>query len=171
MEFEWLNDSLNKRDEITPPRCPRLPTSTKVTRICGNLTTSHWLKSSHINRGMWASQTSRIAVGMSVSCQERTLRLPSYSLDWLPSKLLFGHFIPRGSEVSHGQGLLQTLVRWAPRSWGARHDDQSKPCRAYLAIEAWAAAIFAFTASRLKLAPLCIGGNSIAVIASFSTCC
>jgi hypothetical protein len=24
---------------------------------------------------------------------------------------------------------------------------------------------------RLKLAPFCIGGNSIAVIASFSTCC
>src|SRR5882762_3541437 len=30
----------------------------------------------------------------------------------------------------------------------------------YLAIAAWAAAILAFTASRLKLAPLCIGGNS-----------
>src|SRR6202011_6283053 len=54
---------------------------------------------------------------------------------------------------------------------GARHESQSKPCRAYLATDAWAAAIFAFTASRLKLAPFCIGGNSIAVIASFSTCC
>ena len=41
----------------------------------------------------------------------------------------------------------------------------------YLAIAALAASIFAFTASRLKLAPFCIGGNSIAVIASFSTCC
>jgi hypothetical protein len=57
--------------------------------------------------------------------------------------------------------------RRAARAWGARHEHQ----RAYLAIEAWAAAIFAFTASRLKLAPFCIGGNSIAVIASFSTCC
>ena len=34
-----------------------------------------------------------------------------------------------------------------------------------------AATIFAFTASRLKLAPFCIGGNSIAVLASFSTSC
>src|SRR4051812_23570940 len=41
----------------------------------------------------------------------------------------------------------------------------------YLPIEARAASIFDFTASRLKLAPFCIGGNSIAVIASFSTCC
>src|SRR3954454_8452833 len=41
----------------------------------------------------------------------------------------------------------------------------------YLAIADLAAAIFAFTASRLKLAPFCIGGNSIAVMASFSTCC
>jgi hypothetical protein len=55
--------------------------------------------------------------------------------------------------------------------WGARHEDQSKPLQPYLAIEARAASIFAFTASRLKLAPFCIGGNSIAVIASFSTCC
>src|SRR5450631_2432782 len=38
---------------------------------------------------------------------------------------------------------------------------------AYLATAFLAAAIFAFTASRLKLAPSCIGG--IAVIASFST--
>src|SRR5207247_955698 len=41
----------------------------------------------------------------------------------------------------------------------------------YLAIAAWAAAIFAFTASRLKLAPFCIGGNSMAVWASFATSC
>src|ERR1700694_4129044 len=50
---------------------------------------------------------------------------------------------------------------------GPHHELQ----RTYLAMDAWAAAIFAFTASRLKLAPLCIGGNSIPVIASFSTCC
>ena len=43
--------------------------------------------------------------------------------------------------------------------------------RVYLLIAVRAASIFAFTASRLKLAPFCIGGNSIAVIASFSTCC
>src|SRR3954465_2720601 len=40
----------------------------------------------------------------------------------------------------------------------------------YFAIADWAAAILAFTASRLKLAPFCIGGNSTAVMASFSTC-
>src|SRR5262245_15421615 len=40
---------------------------------------------------------------------------------------------------------------------------------AYLAIAALAASIFSFTASRLKLAPFCIGGNSIAVWANFST--
>src|SRR5437764_2444878 len=51
------------------------------------------------------------------------------------------------------------------------HQDRQSPSFAYLAIAAWAAAIFAFTASRLKLAPFCIGGNSIAVIASFSTSC
>ena len=54
-----------------------------------------------------------------------------------------------------------------PEVWGTRRI----PWSAYLAIEFLAASIFAFTASRLKLAPLCIGGNSIAVIASFSTCC
>jgi hypothetical protein len=36
----------------------------------------------------------------------------------------------------------------------------------YFAIAALAAAIFAFTASRLKLAPFCIGRNSTAVMAS-----
>src|SRR5436190_2324184 len=41
----------------------------------------------------------------------------------------------------------------------------------YLAIAALDASIFAFTASRLKLAPFCIGGNSTAVVASFSTSC
>src|SRR6266436_5597011 len=53
MEFEWLNDSRtpNKRDEITPPRSPRLPAPTKVTRICGNLTTSHWLKVRTLTEG------------------------------------------------------------------------------------------------------------------------
>ena len=39
----------------------------------------------------------------------------------------------------------------------------------YLPIAARAASIFAFTASRLKLAPFCIGGNSMAVMMSFST--
>src|ERR1700731_2002922 len=53
----------------------------------------------------------------------------------------------------------------------ARYEGQSQSRRASLEIEAWAAAIFAFTASRLKLAPFSIGGNSIAVIASFSTFC
>ena len=33
------------------------------------------------------------------------------------------------------------------------------------------ASIFAFTASRLKLAPFCMGGYSMAVMASFATCC
>src|SRR5712691_8951031 len=53
MEFEWLNDSRtsNKRDEITPPRSPRLPAPTKVSRICGNLTTSHWLKVRTLTEG------------------------------------------------------------------------------------------------------------------------
>src|SRR6267154_6198657 len=34
-----------------------------------------------------------------------------------------------------------------------------------------ACAIFSFTASRLKLAPFCIGGYSRAVMASFATSC
>src|SRR3954454_16649430 len=54
---------------------------------------------------------------------------------------------------------------------GAADRSARHPILAYLAIAAWAAAIFALTASRLKLAPFCIGGNSIAVIASFSTSC
>src|SRR5262249_1852069 len=41
----------------------------------------------------------------------------------------------------------------------------------YLAIAARAASMLALTASRLKLAPRCIGGNSIAVLASSSTFC
>ena len=53
---------------------------------------------------------------------------------------------------------------------GAPAINQSK-LGGYLLIAALAASIFAFTASRLKLAPFCIGGNSIAVMASFSTCC
>src|SRR5215510_2132409 len=43
--------------------------------------------------------------------------------------------------------------------------------RTYLATAPLAASIFAFTASRLKLAPFCIGGNSMAVMASFTTSC
>jgi hypothetical protein len=39
----------------------------------------------------------------------------------------------------------------------------------YLPMAALAANILALTASRLKLAPFCIGGNSIAVMANFST--
>src|SRR3954467_14850721 len=54
---------------------------------------------------------------------------------------------------------------------GAADRSAPHPILAYLAIAARAAAIFAFTASRLKLAPFCIGGNSITVMASFSTCC
>src|ERR1700693_6073065 len=90
---------------------------------------------------------------------------------WVPRAIIENGISILSSEVnqaSHRQRMLQVmLVRGAPRVWGARNELQ----RAYLATEAWAAAIFAFTASRLKLAPFCIGGNSIAVIASFSTCC
>src|SRR5262249_35010265 len=42
---------------------------------------------------------------------------------------------------------------------------------AHFAMALRAASIFAFTDSRLKLAPFCIGGNSIAVCASSSTFC
>ena len=73
--------------------------------------------------------------------------------------------------VRHARAYSTLCMAGAPISRRPRHKDQSKPWRAYLAIEAWAAAIFALTASRLKLAPFCIGGNSIAVMASFSTCC
>ncbi|MGY3494824.1 hypothetical protein ACVW1B_004243 [Bradyrhizobium sp. USDA 4502] len=48
----------------------------------------------------------------------------------------------------------------------AQHDHES-----HFAIAVLAASILAFTESRLKLAPFCIGGNSIAVMASFSTSC
>ncbi|MGX1104493.1 hypothetical protein AB7M47_002876 [Bradyrhizobium elkanii] len=48
----------------------------------------------------------------------------------------------------------------------AQHDYES-----HFAIAVLAASIFAFTESRLKLAPFCIGGNSTAVMASFSTSC
>jgi len=68
-------------------------------------------------------------------------------------------------ELSVAWSCLDMIVRRAALA--------SRPplCRAYLAIADLAASIFAFTASRLKLAPFCMGGNSIAVIASFSTCC
>ena len=48
---------------------------------------------------------------------------------------------------------------------------RASPSCSYFPVAARAAWIFAFTASRLKLAPFCIGGNSIAVMASFSTSC
>src|ERR1700704_7190273 len=53
IEFEWLNDSRtsSKRDEIVPPRSPRLPVPSKVTRICGNLATSRWLKVRALTEG------------------------------------------------------------------------------------------------------------------------
>jgi hypothetical protein len=57
MEFAWLNDSRTSNKEIAPPRSPRLPAPRKVSRICGKLTTP-LAKSSHINRGMWASSGS-----------------------------------------------------------------------------------------------------------------
>src|SRR3981189_3173398 len=50
MEFEWLNDS----------RTSKLPAPTKVTRICGNLTTSHWLKVRTLTEGRGRVQ---VAVG------------------------------------------------------------------------------------------------------------
>jgi hypothetical protein len=55
--------------------------------------------------------------------------------------------------------------------YGSPAKKTNTPWSNYLDIAALAASIFAFTASRLKLAPFCIGGNSTAVIASFSTCC
>src|SRR6478672_7352797 len=78
--------------------------------------------------------------------------------------------------------MKQSLISYSPPTLGGRRIIKTylqvarlricqKPERAYLLIAALAASIFAFTASRLKLAPFCIGGNSIAVIASFSTCC
>ena len=63
--------------------------------------------------------------------------------------------------------LHDVLQRFVPEPGRMSSTSQ----RSYFAIAALAASIFAFTASRLKLAPLCIGGNSTAVIASFSTCC
>src|SRR6266700_5551777 len=66
-------------------------------------------------------------------------------------------------------GGMRECSKRASHTRAVRHDDHQSTF--YLAIDAWAAAIFAFTASRLKLAPLCIGGNSIAVMASFSTSC
>lgn len=41
----------------------------------------------------------------------------------------------------------------------------------HLPIADLAASILALTASRLKLAPFCMGGNSMAVMASLATCC
>src|SRR4051794_6763784 len=61
--------------------------------------------------------------------------------------------------------------RGRPLLGGAHARRSLRALRAYLPIAILAASIFAFTASRLKLAPFCIGGNSIAVFASFSTCC
>src|ERR1051326_1701021 len=59
------------------------------------------------------------------------------------------------------------LVQRGAGQRAPHHDDHE----AHFAIAVLAASIFAFTASRLKLAPFCIGGNSIAVMASFSTSC
>src|SRR4030095_7725773 len=58
-----------------------------------------------------------------------------------------------------------------PRTSVAWTRSDRVPAAPYLASAAWAAAIFAFTASRLKLAPFCMGGYSIAVWANAATCC
>src|ERR1700730_10296133 len=75
MEFEWQNDgrTSNKRDEIRPPRSPRLPTPSKVTRICGNLTTSHWLKVRTLTEGCGQVQ---VAGGRRIGrCRSRVNRV------------------------------------------------------------------------------------------------
>src|SRR6185369_12795008 len=76
------------------------------------------------------------------------------------------HTPSRGStdSASRGRGLLEASPGLVPLAG-------ELDAGAYLPIAARAAAIFAFTASRLKLAPFCMGGNSTAVITSFSTCC
>ena len=76
----------------------------------------------------------------------------------------------RNSNVQDNSVLHRAL---APRLPEAGRRAQTARVRArlpYLPIAARAAAIFAFTASRLKLAPFCIGGYSMAVTMSFSTC-
>src|SRR6476620_11308082 len=78
--------------------------------------------------------------------------------------------------------MKQSLISYSPPTLSAQQAGDpylqvarlricQKPERAYLLIAALAASIFAFTASRLKLAPFCIGGNSMAVMASFATSC
>src|SRR5215216_3468063 len=73
-----------------------------------------------------------------------------------------------------GEPSRRTL-QMSSRSCGAAHsglphrDDYQ--LSVYLPVADLAASILAFTASRLKLAPFCIGGNSMAVMASFCTCC
>src|SRR6201996_2963698 len=87
-----------------------------------------------------------------------------------------------GDSADRSRGYLDYLnvLRrlWFPYSFNtpcltriSSIENCSRPPRDYLAIAVLAASIFAFTESRLKLAPLCMGGNSMAVIASFSTCC
>src|SRR4051812_21147471 len=54
------------------------------------------------------------------------------------------------------------VVAFSAKGTGGTAPPVPSAHRLYLAIAAEAAAIFAFTALRLKLAPFCIGGNSIA---------
>ena len=94
MEFEWLNDSRtpNKRDEITPPRSPRLPAPTKVTRICGNLTTSHWLKVRTFTEGCGRVQ---VAGGGRIGrcrCWVNRVVLTVHGLPVYPDKQTFSKF-------------------------------------------------------------------------------
>src|SRR6267154_2138074 len=50
MEFEWLMTAAPQTN-VMKSRRPRLPASTKVNRICGNLTTSHRLKVRTLTEG------------------------------------------------------------------------------------------------------------------------
>src|SRR5213595_858567 len=70
--------------------------------------------------------------------------------------------------VRTGQGSIQAAVprRLAPSFCGL---DAALTSWAYLACAAIAFSICALTASRLKLAPFCIGGYSIAVWATLPT--
>src|SRR5215213_8504214 len=75
---------------------------------------------------------------------------------------------PAGNELAN-DAPKPDVARRVPRKCGTLAHEHVLAL--YLPIAVLAASIFAFTASRLKLAPFCIGGNSIAVMASFSTCC
>src|ERR1700676_1979778 len=85
--------------KFTPPRSPRLPAPSKVTRICGNLTTSHWLKVRTLTEGC-----GRVQVAGAGGLAE--VAVGSFATQWGGPR-----YAPFPPVSDHGAGIAGCLKR------------------------------------------------------------